>query len=159
MKGTAMKKYTSIPDFFRKYIGGRPETGTEILSVEANKVISELSGDYLIQVRRDVMAMADILKKARRVKQEKRFHLVRDDFFLKVHDMKGQGTTFGYPLLSDLGKVACDYLRHKTEVSLADLDYLVLLVADIQTVLDKKLTDKGGKLGAEIKKRWVKDNK
>ena len=154
-----MKKYTSIPDFFRKYIGGKPETGTEILSVEANKVISELSDDYFVQAQKDITDMVNILKKARRVKQEKRFQLLREDFFLHVHDMKGQGTTFGYPLLSDLGKVACDYLRHKTEVSLADLDYLSLLVADIQTVLDKKLVGKGGRLGTEIKKRWIKDNR
>ena len=153
-----MKKYTSIPDFFRKYIGGKPETGTEILSVEANKVISELSDDYLVQVQKDTAAMADILKKARRVKQERRFQLIREDFFLHMHDMKGQGTTFGYPLLSDLGKVACDYLRHKTEISLSDLDYLALVLADTQMVLDKNLTGKGGKLGTEIKKRWVKDN-
>ena len=153
-----MKKYTSIPDFFRKYIGGKPETGTEILSVEANKVISELSDDYLVQAQKDITAMADILKKARRAKQERRFQLIREDFFLHMHDMKGQGTTFGYPLLSDLGKVACDYLRHKTEISLSDLDYLALVLADTQTVLDKNLTGKGGKLGTEIKKRWVKDN-
>ncbi len=153
-----MKKYTSIPDFFRKYIGGKPETGTEILSVEAGKVISELSKDYFIQVQKDITDMADILKKARRAKQKKRFQLVREDFFLHAHDMKGQGTTFGYPLLSDLGKVACDYLRHKTEVSVTDLDYLSLLVVDIQTILDKKLSGKGGCLGTEIKKRWIKDN-
>ena len=153
-----MKQYKTVPDFFRENAEKDQKTETEILEQKARQALDGLTGLYLEQINTDVVIMKELLQKAKKASDKKRLNIIREDFFLKVHDMKGQGTTFGYPLLSDLGKVACDYLRHKTEVSLADLDYLSLLVADIQTVLDKKLVGKGGRLGTEIKKRWIKDN-
>lgn len=120
------------------------------LAEKANQVISGLKDQYIVQTRSDIEAMRDFLIRAKTAKPQKRFKLIRTDFFQKMHDMKGLGATFGYSLLTALGKYACDYLRNKTEISDDDIHKMELVLNDTIRVLDDDLVGTGGAIGAEI---------
>lgn len=152
-----MGKYDHIPSFFEKNIGKDTQMETDILAGKAAAAIADLSDQYLEQVQSDMAVMRDLLKRARTADETERFRLIRDDFFGKVHDMKGQGATFDYPLLTDLGGFACDYLRLKKEITPADLAVLDGLVTDMDRVLSHHLTGDGGALGQDIRARLVRD--
>ena len=70
--------------------------------------------------------------------------------------MKGQGSTFGYPLLTEVGAYACDFLRNKKEITDADLTVLKQVVKDAETVLAEDLMGTGGQIGADIRERLEK---
>ena len=140
-----------MPDFFQKNKEKELQTETEILAAKAAAAIADLTDTYLAQVEQDILVMHALLKQAAHAKPIPRFHAIRDDFFVKVHDLKGQGATFGYPLLTDLGAWACDYLRQKKEITDKDLQVLTRMLADIETVYQKRLTNDGGDMGIQIR--------
>lgn len=151
-----MKQYKDVPDFFRENAEKDKKTETEILAQKANQAISGLKEQYLEQTKEDVCIMKDLLLKAKKANQQKRFKFIREDFFIKVHDMKGQGSVFGYPLFTELGSYACELLRHKEEISDEDLSVLEQVVKDAETVLEEDLMGTGGQIGADIRARLEK---
>ena len=151
-----MKQYKDVPDFFRENAEKDNKTEAEILAQKANQAISGLKEQYLEQTKEDVRIMKDLLLKAQKAEQQKRFKVIREDFFIKVHDMKGQGSTFGYPLLTEGGAYACDFLRNKKEITDADLTVLKQIVKDAETVLKEDLMGTGGQIGADIRERLEK---
>lgn len=127
------------------------QTEAERLAQKAKEALSDLVDIYVIQARQDFQIMQDLLSQATSAPVDERFHLIRDEFFVKMHDLKGQGATFGYPLLTEIGAFACDFLRHKTEISSSDLDILKDTLSDMELVLKNNLTDSGGALGNDIR--------
>jgi len=123
---------------------------TQELLDKANQAVLGLKDQYIAQTRSDIEAMHDFLTRAKTAKEQKRLKLVRTDFFQKMHDMKGLGATFGYSLLTALGKFACDYLRNKTQISDDDIQKMEQILSDATRVLDDDLSGTGGTIGAEI---------
>ena len=144
-----------VPEIFKKGILTN-ETEADRLARKVREALSDLVDDYLVQAQQDFSVMQDLLSQAYKAPADKRFHLIRDDFFVKMHDLKGQGTTFGYPLLTEVGAFACDYLRNKKEIVIADLDLLKDLLSDMDLILKNKLTDSGGSKGKAIRDRIKK---
>ena len=140
-----------IPDIFRESVAKNRKTEADIIAQKAAAAISELTDQYLLQVHQDLRTLKQALQKARQSTPDTYFAIIRDTFFLKMHDMKGQGATFGYPLLTEIGGYACDYLRYKKEITPQDLDKLAQLVNDIDRVLSETPTDTGGKIEDEIR--------
>ena len=152
-----MKQYKTVPDFFRENAEKDQKTETEILEQKARQALAGLTGQYLEQMNMDVVIMKELLQKAKKASDKKRLNIIREDFFLKVHDMKGQGSTFGYPLLTELGAYACEFLRNKTKITDSDLEILEQIVKDTQLVLDDDLTGMGGQAGADIRAHLVRE--
>jgi len=82
--------------------------------LEALKIIEDLSQDYEKNALSEVQEMEDIFSQAQR---DKDITLLTKDLFRKAHDMKGQGITFGYPLITFVGNHLCRYLENKTVLS------------------------------------------
>ena len=140
-----------VPFIFQKNITRK--TDSEILADKAAQVLADLTDDYLVQVRKDIQIMYTALDKAEMGDPQKRGELLMDAFFVKMHDLKGQGATFGYPLLTDIGTFVCNYLRNRKGISLLDLTFLKQCVTDADTIVQKNLTGDGGSIGEEIRKR------
>ena len=152
-----MKQYRDVPDFFRENAEKDKQTEAEILIQKANQSISGLTQQYLEQTKNDVQVMKDLLQKAKKANHQKRFALIREDFFIKVHDMKGQGSVFGYPLLTEPGAYACELLRHKKEITDEDLSVLEQVIKDTELVLNDDLMGLGGQAGADIRARLTSE--
>ena len=71
--------------------------------------------------------------------------------------MKGQGSVFGYPLLTELGAYACELLRHKKEITDEDLSVLEQVIKDTELVLNDDLMGLGGQAGADIRARLTSE--
>jgi hypothetical protein len=72
--------------------------------------------------------------------------------FESAHDLKGQGTSFGYPLITRIGQSLCklghcapgaDWTPERLRAVGAHLDVLVL-------ILEKQIKGDGGPLGAKL---------
>ena len=129
-----------LPEIFQQNGKAHPTMESEILSAKAAEALADLTDMYQTQVANDIEIMTQMLVSAKTLDGFDRLNQIRTDFFNKIHDLKGQGRTFGYPLLTELGAFACDYLRHKTAITDEDLAVLDRVLVDIRLVHQNHMT-------------------
>ena len=126
-----------------------PQTA-EDLEKMAMEAMADLSEKFPAWASGDVQKMKTFITEANGVFGIKRTQIIRQQLYPKAHDLKGQGTTFGYPLITDIGAHMCRLMTEKTTFSAGDLATLKADILMMETVLWKKLKGDGGKKGAEI---------
>jgi len=67
-----------------------------------------------------------------------------------AHDIKGQGSTFGYQLVTEIGALLCRYVHAAIEKGRADPDVIAAHIAALHTVVDNRVQGDAGELGREI---------
>jgi hypothetical protein len=67
-----------------------------------------------------------------------------------VHDLRGGGGNFGYPLVTRIGSMLCRYLEGRTAVTLAEVEVMRALIDAMRAVLSNKLKGEGGQVGQEL---------
>ncbi|MCK5297221.1 MAG: Hpt domain-containing protein [Alphaproteobacteria bacterium] len=114
-----------------------------------NKIVVEkLSVDYMETAVKDVEKLQALYNEANSSDDK-----IKDNFkkmFDVVHDMKGQGGSFGYDLVSSLCDSFCHVLEKVENPSVKHLVLIKLHIDAVQFVLAKEMTGKGGKDGAQM---------
>jgi hypothetical protein len=67
-----------------------------------------------------------------------------------AHDIKGQGSTFGYHLITDIGQLLCRYAERAIERKHVDRMVIDAHVTALRTVIDNRIQGPAGELGREI---------
>jgi len=67
-------------------------------------------------------------------------------------EIRGQSSTFGYPLATAAADGLCTYLNSHVPLAKRDLEFLMAFVQAIGAIFRHRLTDEGGAMGAELKK-------
>ncbi|MCW0232359.1 MAG: hypothetical protein OJJ21_02045 [Ferrovibrio sp.] len=67
-----------------------------------------------------------------------------------AHDIKGQGSTFGYHLITDIGLLLCRYTERAIERQKVDRAVIDAHVEALRTVVDNRIQGPAGELGREI---------
>ncbi len=122
----------------------------EDLEKQANEAIADLTNKFPSWACGDVQKMKNLLVEASGMFNQERAALIRQKFYPKAHDLKGQGATFGYPLITDIASHMCRLITTKTQYSSTDLAVLKQDTQMMETVLWKKLKGDGGLKGAQI---------
>lgn len=116
---------------------------------DAEAAVAALADSFLEWITEDI----DRAKKALAEAQDKpgdNQPLIRAIFEV-VHNVKGQGGSFGYDLLTKIGGSLCDYLR--VESASADEKQLKVIAAHfaaIDFVLEKNIQGSGGAIGDQL---------
>ncbi len=116
--------------------------------MRADAALAALAGDYLKWAEADVARLAVCLGDARTDAGGRRDHLAR--MFSLAHDMKGQGGTFGYDLVTEIGARLCRLLDGRPEPDAADWDRLTAHVNALSRVLTEQLAGDGGQSGQTL---------
>lgn len=67
------------------------------------------------------------------------------------HDLKGQGSSFGFPLVTKIGQSLCTLTRDRTRsYESKDLDLAKAHLDALDLILTKGIKGEGGKVGAEL---------
>lgn len=72
------------------------------------------------------------------------------EIFAIVHDMKGQGATFGYDLVTDIGALACHSIRGLTGLTQAQRHALTQALTAARMIVEEKVTGTGGESGQDL---------
>lgn len=115
----------------------------------AEAALAALSDRYLEWAEADLarmeLCLADILScpghQDRRLSQ----------LFTIVHDMKGQGETFGYPLVSQLGNALCRLLETSPQPGSAEMNRAAALASAMGRVIRERLSGDGGEDGQRLR--------
>ena len=113
---------------------------------KAENAVLQLKDDFLEWVRADLERMEAALGRARMDGAQRKEHI--ETLFAVCHDMKGQGGTFGYPLISRIGHSLCTMLERDGKES--NLKIASAHVEAIRGIILRNVTGDGGAIGQLI---------
>lgn len=110
----------------------------------AEAALASLSDNYLHWAEADLAALKEAYERCRAVSDPSE-PLAR--LFTIAHDMKGQATTFGYPLVTELGHRLCREIERHPSTTTPSMQRLVGAIAE---VLSRRLAGDGGAVGRDL---------
>ena len=114
----------------------------------AEAALANLSDRYLGWAEADLIRLENCLAEVLSHPEGRADHLAR--LFGIAHDMKGQGTTFDYPLVSELGNRLCRLLETVPQPTADDLGRIAALAAAMGRVIRERLAGDGGAAGRSL---------
>jgi chemotaxis protein histidine kinase CheA len=125
------------------------ERSMSAVLARAQAAVDDLARGYTTWARADVdrarkaldAAMAEPAQRARHV----------EELFRVAHDLKGQGSSFGYPLVTRIADTLCKLTRdRKLAYETRHLDLVKAHLDAAQLVLTKEIKGEGGQVGADL---------
>lgn len=117
----------------------------------AEAAVARLTETYIDWAQNDVLAMRSALEAARADPGQISDHLTR--LHGVAHNVKGQGGSFGFPLITRIGQSLCRLIRGRTQVSTIEIAIASAHVDAIALLLDKRVTGDGGETGQALAAR------
>lgn len=116
---------------------------------KAEAAVAELAEGYLDWALKDLADLQARLAAARSDADNRRKCV--DALFQTAHDMKGQGATFGYPLVTQVAKHLCHYVEGQLDRNkLPDLTIVAAHVDALAAILRGKVAGEGGAIGTAL---------
>jgi chemotaxis protein histidine kinase CheA len=123
--------------------------GMAAMLARAQAAVADLAKDYSGWALADVARARRALANAVADEPGRRGHI--EELFRVAHDLKGQGASFGYPLVTRLGDSLCQLTRDRTlEYESRHLDLARSHLDAVQLVLTKEIKGDGGQVGADL---------
>lgn len=105
------------------------------LEKKAQTVIDSLQETFLAGARESAKRLLSLLETAKTKSSAEQGAFLKEFLYPIAHDLKGQGTTFGYPLLTSLAARVCAHINKVQNWSREDLTACEQNILDMQTVL------------------------
>ncbi|MDP6350970.1 MAG: hypothetical protein QF926_14635 [Alphaproteobacteria bacterium] len=147
---TDKTRFVDPPNLLRRKTGGGPAGGgtiddTALLAAQA--VISAQAGDYPERAAKDIAALAEEHAKAVRDPTIRAEQIAR--IGMVVHDIRSEGSTFGYPLITKVGTSLYDFCQY-AQASDAQIEVIGAHIDALRVIIGQKIEGDGGEIGAEL---------
>jgi hypothetical protein len=123
----------------------------EAVLARAQAAVADLAKSYVPNTIIDLDRCAALLKHARE-DAGTRAQSVKDLYGI-AHNIKGQGSSFGYPLVTRIGHSLCTLVRQERPFSDADLGVIQAHLDALRLILVKDIKGEGGEVGAKLAAR------
>ena len=120
---------------------------------KAMEVLNNLSKDYEVWVQKDLQNLQKAYQNAVQKPKNMRNTVMMNEVFKVAHDMKGQGATFGYDLITDIGNHLCRYIEKQEVFDDKQMDIVKIHIDTLAEILDNHLTGDGGAKGVALKSK------
>ena len=117
------------------------------LIAQAEAAVEALRDTYRQQLASDVGELGAIWA---RYEEGAPLEETLDALHAVAHNIKGQGGSFGYDLVTDIGASFCDYLRSGERQSPEELNIVNMHIRMLKTVSDHDISGDGGETGRRI---------
>ncbi len=117
----------------------------------AEEATTALRANYTEWARIDVNNAQSLLDAAKKGPDRQREQL--DLLYAAMHNIKGQGTSFGYPLVTRIGQSLCRLIAPGRALDEAGLKVAQAHLDALKLVLDQKIAGKGGEVGEKLAAR------
>lgn len=135
-----------VPNTLRAKVGSGTRIDPKLIR-KAQAAVDEMAGDFRIRAMEELELVRDMVAAAPEASNlGEHYHMI----FGVVHDLKGQGSTFGYTLLTSIGDNLCRYMHRISKPSLEQLTIIAPHIDALRAVV--RLDVKGGDdpIGKEI---------
>jgi len=137
------------PSTLQEKVGPPQPGGLDMAALErAEAVISSLSDQYLDWVKDDlenIQKAYEALQAADGADEEQ-----LKKIFQISHDIKGQGGSFGYELMTTVGNSLCRFIEGKDSIELQHLDIVKLHIDTLKAIIKQDIQGDGGDLGKQL---------
>lgn len=123
-----------------------PDLDSRVRDAEAR--IKALTRDYEIWASEDLNDAKQALEVARALPDGRQTQIKK--IFGVTHNMKGQGGTFGYELITMIGHSLCNFIRHIPDATDSELKVIDHHLAAMEMVLGNKVKGPGGAFAEKI---------
>jgi len=123
----------------------------EAVLARAQAAVADLAKNFSEQAVVDLDNCAAFLKTARE-QPSTRGDSVKEIYGI-AHNLKGQGSSFGYPLITRIGQSLCQLTRPARAFSDADLGIMQAHLDAIRLILAKDIKGEGGEIGNKLAAR------
>jgi hypothetical protein len=123
----------------------------EAVLARAQAAVADLAKNYAPSTLADLDRCIAFLKTARET-PEQRAAAVKGLYGI-AHNIKGQGGSFGYPLVTRIGHSLCTLARQERVFTDADLGVIQAHLDALRLILTKEIKGEGGEVGAKLAAR------
>ncbi len=128
-------------------MGGPGAIDLEMIE-KAEKVLAGLSDNYLEWVQEDLKKISDAFAELKGGGDQKK---TLDTIFRISHDMKGQGGSFGYNLMTSIGNELCRMIEKlPSPLTPAHIEAIGVHVDSMKLVISQKMKGDAGQTGAAV---------
>lgn len=113
----------------------------------AEKVIASMADSYLEWVQEDMKRLQAAYDRLATAADDDARRNVLDEVFQVAHDMKGQGGSFGYDLITAVGNELCRMIERVERPGPAVVDAVKVHVDTIRLVIQDRIKGDGGRQG------------
>ncbi len=114
----------------------------------AENAITKMADDYTKWANEDLVDLEAGLDKLRAGGTDKTAEL--KDMFRMALDMKGQGGSFGYILITAIADSLMKFIENRTEVNEFDLEVVAAHLGAMRAVFNQEVRDDGGPVGEQL---------
>src|SRR5260221_2867567 len=119
--------------------GDRGGMGTALARAEA--AVAALARDYLVWARADLALCQQYLAAAESDPTQRQQHIAA--LFGIAHNIKGQGSSFGYPLMTRLGQSLCRLTKLPRSFSQSDLRLMDIHLQVMSEIIQQEAIGEG----------------
>jgi len=128
-------------------VGGPGAVDASVLE-KAEQAIAAMGDQYLDWVQDDIARMDAAFKELAAAGGDRKEEL--EKVFQVSHDMKGQGGSFGFDLVTAIGNQLCRMIEKIDTVGDAEVDAVRVHIDAIKLVIAQQIKGNGGKAGDQI---------
>ncbi len=115
---------------------------------KAQEAVAALAENFTEWMRADLDTALASLAKAKDSQPDNASHL--RDIYSVCHNIKGQGGSFGYDLITHVGKSLCDYIHDTGSASERKLTVVEAHLTAIKFIIDRDIQGDGGQVGKQL---------
>ena len=123
----------------------------EAVLARAQAAVADLAKNYAPATLLDLDRCTALLKTAREAPDQRTAAI--KDLYNIAHNIKGQGGSFGYPLVTRIGDSLCSLVRRERPFTDADLGIVQAHLDALRLILTKDIKGDGGEAGPKIAAR------
>ena len=120
---------------------------------KAMDVLNDLAKDYEIWVLTDLQNLKNAYEKAKTCTAGERANVMQQEVFKIAHDMKGQGATFGYDLITDIGNHLCRYIEKQSVFDAPQMQAVQTHIDALSQIIETHLKGDGDQIGRALKEK------
>ena len=114
----------------------------------AEAAVAELAANYPDVALRDIADSQAALDAAKMEPAHRQEHIER--LFAIVHNIKGQGGSFGFPLVTRIGQSLCQLIKQSAAVRESDLSIIQVHLDALELILKKRIKGDGGETANKL---------
>ena len=124
----------------------------EVALARAETVVQSMRGDYLVWARDEIHAIEKLYRKLRATPANRGAIIM--EIANIAHDIKGNGGSFGYDLMTAIGGSLSTFCRaiggSRAELGNARFEVIRVHIDAMKMVIDRRLEGDGGETGADM---------
>ncbi len=146
-EGGAPVQMITPPHPIKAKVSGSGGPTKEMLA-KAEAAITKMSDDYPVWAVKDVEKLGDLIKAVDPAAEDADDQL--QACFRMAHDMRGQGGSFGYPLMTRIANSLCRFIESIPKLDTGALAICSAHVDAMHAVIGHRVSGSGGEIGGQI---------